>query len=88
MRTTTELEQEIDRIYEIKENANFVIKSLYDKVKYLNELFETEDCEVKKAYEIGYREKNILESNVIRFLDGESCVVDFEINEEVEKNNV
>ena len=87
MRTIDELEQEIDRICEIRENVTFVIKSLCDKVKYLKELFQTEDCEVKMAYEIGYKEKNKLESNVVRFLDGESCIANFEIKETSEVEN-
>lgn len=87
MRTINELEQEIDRIYGIRENATFMIKSLYDKIKYLKELFSIEDGEVEKAYELGYKEKNKLESNAVRFLDGESCIANFEIEETPEVEN-
>jgi hypothetical protein len=87
MRTINELEQEIDRIYEIRENATFMIKSLRDKIEYLRELFSAEYYEEKKAYELGYKEKNKLESNAVRFLDGESCIANFEIEEISEVEN-
>ena len=34
MRTAAQLENEMDRIIELRDNADFVIKSLFDKKKY------------------------------------------------------
>ena len=80
MRTTAELENEIDRIIEIRDNADFVIKSLFDKKKYLDNMFQNEDEACKKAYELTGSIKADLESITIDFLAGNISRIDFDLS--------
>ena len=86
MRTITQLENEIDRLIELRENICFIISSLINKVKYLKEIFQTDNEEVKKCYELTGSIKDSLESSVVSFLAGNSTYTEFDLREqEVER---
>lgn len=81
MRTITQLENEIDRLIELRENICFIIGSLVSKVKYLKEIFQTEDKVCSKEYELTGSIKDDLESSVVSFLAGNSTYTDFDLRE-------
>ena len=81
MRTITQLENEIDRLIELRENICFIIGSLVSKVKYLKEIFQTEDEVCSKEYELTGSIKDDLESSVVSFLAGNSTYTDFDLRE-------
>ena len=79
MRTVSQIENEVDRLLELKEHISFIVSSLLNKAEYLREIFQM-DTEIKKAYELTSDIKEDLESSVVSFLAGNSTYTNFDLS--------